>query len=130
MATYRGGCHCGRTRFEVEGDLRRVTECNCSICARAAFLHWRIEPAQLRMLTPWENLSVYVWGTGRARHYFCPTCGVAPLRNPRSAPDKISVNARCIEGVDLAKLQVEHFDGINYDAAQAAESRRNRDRTE
>jgi hypothetical protein len=117
MATYRGGCHCGRTRFEVDGDLARVTECNCSICARAAYLHWRIEPGQLRMLTPWENLSAYVWGTGRARHYFCPVCGVAPLRNPRSNPDKVSVNARCIEGVDLARLQIDHFDGQNYDAA-------------
>jgi hypothetical protein len=86
MPTYRGGCHCGRTRFEVEGTIERVTDCNCSICASSGFLHWRIEPEQLRMHTPWENLSVYVWGTGRARHYFCPTCGVAPLRNPRNDP--------------------------------------------
>lgn len=126
MATYRGGCHCGRTSFEVDGDLTRVTECNCSICARAAYLHWRIEPGQLRMLTPWENLSVYVWGTGRARHYFCPVCGVAPLRNPRYNPDKVSVNARCIEGVELARLQIDHFDGQNYDAAQAAQDRERR----
>jgi hypothetical protein len=120
MATYRGGCHCGRTRFEVDGDLKRVSECNCSICARAGFLHWRIEPEQLRMLTPWEDLSVYRWGTRRARHHFCPVCGVAPLRNPRSNPDKVSVNARCLEDVDLAQVQVEHFDGQHWEAAQAA----------
>ncbi len=114
MATYRGGCHCGRTRFEVDGELTRISECNCSICSKSAFLHWRIEPGQLRMLTPWENLSTYVWGTRRARHYFCPTCGVAPLRNPRGDPSKVSVNARCIDGVDLSALALEHIDGKNW----------------
>lgn len=71
------------------------------------------------MLTPLEDLSVYVWGTRRARHYFCPTCGVAPLRNPRSDPGKFSVNARCVEGVDLSALEIEHFDGRNWEAAQS-----------
>jgi hypothetical protein len=37
---------------------------------------------QLRMLTPWEHLSSYIWGSGKARHFFCPVCGVAPLRLP------------------------------------------------
>jgi hypothetical protein len=124
MPTYRGGCHCGRTRFEVEGTIERVTDCNCSICASSGFLHWRIEPEQLRMHTPWENLSVYVWGTGRARHYFCPICGVAPLRNPRNDPSKISVNARCLEGVDPAALNKVAFDGRNYESAEASRSRR------
>jgi hypothetical protein len=123
MPTYRGGCHCGRTRFEItplDGrELTRVSECNCSICASSGFLHWRIEPDELRMQTPWANLSTYIWGSGRARHYFCPVCGVAPLRNPRSDPSKVSVNARCIEGVDLAKLQFEHFDGQHWEAAQS-----------
>jgi hypothetical protein len=111
MTVYRGGCHCGRVRFEVTGELGKVTDCNCSICAKSAFLHWRIEPEQLRMLTPWDNLATYVWGTGRARHYFCPTCGVAALRNPRSDPAKVSVNARCLAGVDLAGLVYVKFDG-------------------
>jgi hypothetical protein len=35
------------------------------------------------MPTPWEHLSSYIWGTGKARHFFCPVCGVAPLRVPR-----------------------------------------------
>lgn len=71
------------------------------------------------MLTPLEDLSVYVWGTGRARHYFCPVCGIAPLRNPRSDPTKFSVNARCIEGVDISALEIEHFDGRDWEGAQS-----------
>lgn len=118
--TKRGGCHCGRVAFEVEGSPSVVEDCNCSLCGRTGFLHWRIEPEQLHMLTPWESLSVYVWGTGRARHYFCPVCGISPLRNPRSDPSKININVRCLEGIDLSTLEIEHFDGTNWKLDQNA----------
>jgi centromere protein V len=109
--TYRGGCHCGQIAFEVDGELTSAIDCNCSICAKSGFIHWRIEPAQLRLLTPWDKISTYIWGTGQARHYFCPTCGVAPLRVPRRSPNQYTVNVRCLEGVDLSKLTLEPFNG-------------------
>jgi hypothetical protein len=115
MTTYTGGCHCGRIRFEVIGELTRVTECNCSICAKSGFLHWRVEPEQVRLLTPKEGFSTYLWHTREAKHHFCPVCGVAPLRNPRRDPTKISVNARCLDNVDLSRVEVVHFDGRNWD---------------
>ena len=31
METLRGGCHCGKVRFEIETDPSYVSECNCSI---------------------------------------------------------------------------------------------------
>jgi hypothetical protein len=113
--TYTGGCHCGRIRFEVRGDLKTVTECNCSICGRAGFLHWRVEPAQVRMLTPEADMATYRWHTGLAKHHFCPVCGVAPLRVPRSDQTKLTVNVRCLDGIDLAKLGIVPFDGRNWD---------------
>jgi hypothetical protein len=40
---------------------------------------------------------------------------------PRSDPDKISVNARCLEGIDPAALKpTSFFDGRNWEEAQAA----------
>jgi len=27
--TYQGSCHCGRTRFEAQGEIGTVIECNC-----------------------------------------------------------------------------------------------------
>ncbi len=109
--TYRGACHCGRVAFEVDGELTVAIDCNCSICTRSGFLHWRIEREQLRMLTPWDHLSTYIWGTGKARHYFCPVCGVAPLRVPRRNPAQFTVNIRCLEGVDPSTIAREPFDG-------------------
>ncbi len=31
---YTGSCHCGKTQYEVEGQLDSVVECNCSMCRR------------------------------------------------------------------------------------------------
>jgi hypothetical protein len=41
---------------------------------------------------------------------------------PRSDPDKIDVNVRCLEGVDLVSLVLTPFDGRNWEAAQARET--------
>ena len=116
-ALHRGGCHCGRVRYEVEGEIDRVEECNCSICTKKAYLHWIVARKRFRLLTPWEELGTYTFNTGVAQHHFCKTCGVASFYIPRSDPDKIDVNLRCVEGVDPAALEVVPFDGRNWERA-------------
>ncbi len=115
--TYRGGCHCGRVAFEVDGELVEAGECNCSICTKKAYLHWIVEPHQFRLLTPETNLASYSFNTKTARHYFCPACGVASFYVPRSDPNKIDINVRCLEGVDTSKLKIHFFDGRNWEEA-------------
>ncbi len=116
--TYRGGCHCGRVAYEVEGDLREVSECNCSICTQKAYLHWIVPRESFRLLTPEKDLATYQFNKRVAKHHFCPVCGVGSFYIPRSDPDKIDVNARCLEGVDVTKLARRHFDGRNWEKAQ------------
>jgi hypothetical protein len=113
--TYTGGCHCGRVRFEAKAPLTVVDECNCSICTKKAYLHWVIARDAFKMLTPPENLATYSFNTGVAKHHFCGVCGVAPFYIPRSDPDKIDVNARCIDNVDLTSVRVEKYDGRNWE---------------
>ncbi len=113
----RGGCHCGRIKFEVTGAPTEIEQCNCSICTKKAYLHWIIAPERFRLLTPAEGIATYRFNTGAAQHHFCPICGVAPFYIPRSDPDKIDVNLRCVEGVDLADVKIVMFDGIDWEAA-------------
>ncbi len=110
---YQGSCHCGRTRFEVEGDLTQVTECNCSICSRKGALHWFVPRDKLRLLTPEENLSTYTFNKHQIKHRFCPTCGIHPFGEGADAAGNrmAAVNARCLEGVELSALVVQHYDG-------------------
>ncbi len=122
---YQGGCHCGAVAFEVEGELSEVIECNCSICTRKAYLHWIVPPQSFRLLSGAHDLVTYTFNSGVARHFFCARCGVAPYYVPRSNPDKIDVNVRCLEEVDLSALSVRQFDGRNWERAMrdAGESR-------
>jgi hypothetical protein len=118
-ATLSGACHCGRVRFRVTAELDAVTECNCSICTKKGFLHLIVPPEQFELLSGSDALTGYRFNTGTARHTFCATCGIHPFYVPRSDPDKIDVNVRCLDGVDLASLKVNYFDGRNWEQAIA-----------
>jgi hypothetical protein len=117
--TYEGGCHCGRVRFRVIAILDRVTYCNCSICSKKGFLHLIVAPQQFELLKGKEALTTYRFNTGTAQHTFCSTCGIHPFYVPRSDPDKIDVNVRCLDGVDVAALTIGEFDGRNWEHAKA-----------
>ncbi|HEY4188741.1 MAG TPA: GFA family protein [Polyangia bacterium] len=118
--TYEGGCHCGRVRFRVSGDLANVVDCNCSICTMKGFLHLIVVPQSFEVLTGRDELTTYRFNTGVAKHTFCRHCGMHPFYVPRSHPDKIDVNVRCLDGVDLSGLTPRKFDGQNWEAAAAA----------
>ena len=115
MSMYQGGCHCGRVRFEVTTNFEQVVECNCSICTKKGFLHLMVDPAQFRLLTAAEQMSLYQFNTKTAKHYFCSVCGIHSYYIPRSHPDKIDVNVRCLEGVDLQTLTIQPFNGREWE---------------
>ena len=117
MSTYQNDCHCSRVRFRVTAELDRVTECNCSICSKKGFLHLIVPPDRFELLSGQEALSTYQFGTRTARHHFCATCGIASFYVPRSDPDKIDVNVRCLDGIDLSALSVRSFDGQHWEQA-------------
>ena len=119
MPTYEGGCHCGRVRFRVTADLDRVSECNCSMCTKKGIVHWIVEKSQVEVLSGADDLTTYRFNTGVARHTFCRHCGIHPFYVPRSDPDKIDVNVRCLDGVDPASFTLDRFDGKNWEQAMA-----------
>jgi hypothetical protein len=114
-STHYGSCHCGAIRFEADGELDDLDVCNCSICTMTGYVHWYVDPADFRLLTPDDAILTYEFGTRTAKHHFCRTCGISPFRRARSDPDKVDVNARCLDGVDLDSLRVGHFDGRNWE---------------
>ena len=117
MTTYEGGCHCGRVRFRVTADLDRVTECNCSMCTMKGFLHLIVPPEQFELLSGRDDLTTYEFNTRVAKHHFCRHGGVHSFYVPRSDPDKIDVNVRCLDGVDVARVATAQFDGRHWEAA-------------
>ena len=119
LATYEGGCHCGQVRFRVQGDLDRVSVCNCSICTMKGIIHMEVSRERFELLRGDDALSTYTFGTGVAKHYFCKTCGIKPFYVPRSNPDGIDVNVRCLDPAP-ASLEVRPFDGRDWEASAPA----------
>ena len=97
-----------------------MTDCNCSICTRKGFLHLIVAPEQFELLKGADALTTYRFNTGTAQHTFCATCGIHPFYVPRSDPDKIDVNVRCLDGVDISAIKAQVFDGRNWEHAMAA----------
>jgi hypothetical protein len=110
---YLGSCHCGKVAFEVEGEIESAMSCNCSICQRKGSLLWFVPRAKLRLLTPEENASTYLFNKHAIRHRFCPTCGIHPYADgtDQKGNPMAAINIRCLDGVDLSAIPVTHFDG-------------------
>lgn len=118
---HRGGCHCGRIRFEVDAPaVIDVLECNCSICRMSGFLHLIVPADRFRLMAGAEDLAEYTFGTGIARHRFCRNCGVKGFYVPRSNPDGIDVNARCIDSGTITKMRVTPFDDAQREQGERA----------
>ena len=119
--TFRGGCHCGAVRFEVDAtDPIQALDCNCSICGRTGFLHLIVPASRFRLLSGTNSLSTYTFETGVAKHLFCRHCGIKSYYIPRSNPDGFSVNVRCLDGYPDLPMAVESFDGRNWEAGGGA----------
>lgn len=111
--TYRGSCHCGRVAFEVDGSIDQAMSCNCSICQRKGSLLWFVPHDRLRLLTPEENASTYMFNKHVIKHRFCPVCGIHPYGEGVDPQGQrmAAVNIRCLEDIDLDSIPVTHFDG-------------------
>lgn len=95
---HRGGCHCGKVRFEVLAPAQaEVSACNCSMCSKAGFLHLVVPADRFKLVSGADVLTQYQFNTGTAKHLFCSVCGIKSFYVPRSHPDGFSVNARCLD---------------------------------
>lgn len=110
---YRGSCHCGKVAFEVEGEIGTAMACNCSMCQRKGSLLWFVPRSELKLLTPEDAASTYMFNKHVIKHRFCPTCGIHPYGEGTDPKGNAmaAVNVRCLEGIDLDSVKVTHFNG-------------------
>lgn len=112
---YLGSCHCKAVTFEVESPEKvEVEDCNCSICSKAGFLHLIVPERNFMLLSGEEYLTEYRFNSKISKHTFCKICGAKPFYIPRSNPDGVDVNVRCLDEVP-AEMTIVPFDGQNWE---------------
>lgn len=109
---YKGGCHCGNITIEVDGDLSMALSCNCSICSKKGALLWAVPHGSLKV-TAWSTPGRYVFHNKVLAHRFCTVCGLHPYAEDVSESGERSayINLRCLEALDLKRIEVMEFDG-------------------
>ncbi|WP_068875660.1 MULTISPECIES: GFA family protein [unclassified Phenylobacterium] len=112
MGVWSGSCHCGAVRFRVAAEIEELTRCDCSLCRRKGALMAKVPESGLTVEAGEENLTLYQWNTGVARHWFCRTCGIYPFHRKRSAPDSYGVNVGCLEDFDVTAYPYRLADGL------------------
>jgi hypothetical protein len=114
---YSGSCHCGRVAFDVEGEIDSAMACNCSMCRRRGSLLWFVPMPRLQLKTSDEAASTYLFNKHVIKHRFCANCGIhtwGEAIHPKTGQSTAAINIRCLEGVDLDKVKVTHFDGASH----------------
>lgn len=111
--TLNGHCHCRAVEFEVqfEGEVKFGLRCNCSLCRRKGALMVPVPVEQLKVVKGRENLSLYQWGSKKAKHYFCKTCGIYTHHQRFINPKEFCFNVGCVDGISIDSLKVEYVNG-------------------
>lgn len=140
---YHGSCHCGRVTLavrvdkpleqrDVTVDEERICECNCSACARGAYI-WIYPQKEDTVIQGEENLEYLIFNTKITRKAFCRHCGVhicnapspltaaeeealeVPTRGWRErTKDLRPISLRVLDDFDFKTVETQKLDGWNF----------------
>lgn len=111
----QASCHCGALKLQIDSELpEKLTSCNCSICRRYGALMAYFLPDQIKVLAEPGAVQKYSWDKGLA-FVRCANCGCYSHWESLDPnfKDRMGVNARLFENVDLSQIRIRRFDGAN-----------------
>lgn len=110
-------CHCGtvRLRVRLSDGLDTIRRCSCSYCRMRGAIAVSADIAEIEIVAGQDNLTLYQFNSGTAKHFFCKTCGIYTHHQRRSNPAQYGINVACIEGVSPFDFpEVIVVDGVQH----------------
>ena len=100
-APLKGGCLCGKVRYELDRKFLNAMHCHCSMCQRvhggAYSTHLILRKDQLSWLSGKEMLVAYESSKGAFRE-FCGQCGSQLLIHGQTGDGTLSIPAGTLDG--------------------------------
>ena len=110
---YTGSCHCNAVKFNIETDLEKVAQCNCTYCKRRNAKMVLEKKEAIEITEGKDNLTLYQFNTNIAKHHFCKKCGIFVYSNRRFDTNGIAVNLGCIDEIDTFSIDNPIADNIH-----------------
>lgn len=76
MKTHTGNCHCGKAKYEVGSDFKKIITCNCSHCHMRGLVLTFVKDNQMKILEGEDNLIDYQFNKKSIHHLSCSDCGI------------------------------------------------------
>ncbi len=70
----KGGCYCGKIRFEVAGDIRPVVYCHCGQCRKMSGHFFAASAANIADFSVTGDVKWFA-SSNEAKRGFCSDCG-------------------------------------------------------
>ncbi len=96
-----GGCLCKEVRFKVNGPLRGVVNCHCSMCRKLMGCYGAHTKARNEHIeiTKSDGLKWYSCDDGIALRGFCSQCGSTIFWKPENQ-EATGIVAGCMDNID------------------------------
>lgn len=113
-AKHHGSCLCGDVQFEVELDLSKGSRCNCTMCTKLGAVGSIVKPAAFTLLVDTAKVDSFTRTPEIGTRFFCARCHIYCFGKghlEQIGGDFVSVNLNCIDGFDVSKTELIHWDG-------------------
>ena len=108
---YKGGCLCGKVRFEITGSIQDIVCCHCSECRKvqgSAFAtNGNLAKEDFKLVAGQGDLTGYESTPGQIKT-FCKYCGSPIFSQSESRPDTIRVRLGTIDS-DITERPAAHI---------------------
>ena len=102
----KGECLCGGVKFEIEGEIRNLYQCHCSLCRRAtgaaANTATFVSGHSFRWVSGESEIRSFQKPTG-FRSDFCSNCG-SPVPNKLRGTDMVWVPAGLLDELTESRI--------------------------
>jgi hypothetical protein len=85
------------------------------MCGRAGTLLGFVGTSEFNLDKGDESLTDYKFNKHVIHHTFCKVCGIKSFAHGLGPKGPmVAINTRCLDGVDVSKLNVTHYDGKSH----------------